>query len=353
MREISKVIKLKEYPYTYVRTVTMKSKLLKKQHYTQLLKMEMNEITKSLQELSYGQEINALALKYKGAALLEKAIEKNLLASFEKLKRISPEELHELIAVYLKRHDIFNLKTILRAHFASVSFADIEPLLLEGVDFKKPDLQALLSLPSVEAIIHKCTFLSERQRQALIEDFKHHPSLLSIENALDKYYYQYTFTFCDRLQGGADLFKTYLLSEIDVVNLKLILRLKKEDIKKEKVLNQIFLFGYSLPRSTIQTLLSLDYDAAVTKLSHHKEFGHLIKKHHKELQDKNMTQLEADLQTYLLRKASLLLHQHPLSGEAILGFMLAKDIEIKNLKTIIKGKQLGLDEQFITAQLVV
>ena len=66
----------------------------------------------------------------------------------------------------------------------------------------------------------------------------------------------------------------------------------------------------------------------------------------------SLVTLEAELYKYLLRKATLLLHQHPLSVDVILGFMLAKDIEIRNLRVIIKGKQLGLSEEFIEKQLV-
>ena len=51
-------INLGSYPYTYVRTVTMKSKLFKKNDYDKLLKMEIHELTKYLQETNYGIEIN-------------------------------------------------------------------------------------------------------------------------------------------------------------------------------------------------------------------------------------------------------------------------------------------------------
>ena len=62
--------------------------------------------------------------------------------------------------------------------------------------------------------------------------------------------------------------------------------------------------------------------------------------------------LETELYRYLLRQSALLLHQHPLSVDVILGFMLAKDIEIRNLRILIKGKQLGLEEDFMERQLV-
>jgi V/A-type H+-transporting ATPase subunit C len=62
--------------------------------------------------------------------------------------------------------------------------------------------------------------------------------------------------------------------------------------------------------------------------------------------------LEAELYKYLLRQSALFMHQHPLSIDVILGYMFAKDIEVRNLRIIIKGKQLGLSEDFIGSQLV-
>jgi V/A-type H+-transporting ATPase subunit C len=63
--------------------------------------------------------------------------------------------------------------------------------------------------------------------------------------------------------------------------------------------------------------------------------------------------LEIDLDTALLKKERLLMHQHPLTVSVILGFMLAKEIEVKNLKVLIKGKMLGLEEQYLEKLLVV
>ena len=62
--------------------------------------------------------------------------------------------------------------------------------------------------------------------------------------------------------------------------------------------------------------------------------------------------LETELYKHLLKQSILFMHQHLLSIDVILGYMFAKDIEVRNLKMIIKGKQLGLSEQFIENQLI-
>ena len=95
-----------------------------------------------------------------------------------------------------------------------------------------------------------------------------------------------------------------------------------------------------------------DFDALIKAL----EETHFKKAIDKGIEDFRNTgsliTLETELYKYLLKQSSLLLHQHPLSVDIILGFMLAKDIEIRNLRILIKGKQLGLSEEFIEKQLV-
>ena len=66
----------------------------------------------------------------------------------------------------------------------------------------------------------------------------------------------------------------------------------------------------------------------------------------------SLIELETSLSKYLFKQSITLLHKHPLSIDVILGYMFTKDMEVKNLKIITKGKQLGLSEEFIEKQLV-
>ena len=52
-------IKIRFCPYTYVRTVVMKTLLLEKQDYDKLIKMDSNEISGFLQETDYKKDIDS------------------------------------------------------------------------------------------------------------------------------------------------------------------------------------------------------------------------------------------------------------------------------------------------------
>jgi len=63
--------------------------------------------------------------------------------------------------------------------------------------------------------------------------------------------------------------------------------------------------------------------------------------------------LETILAKKLLDQAVKMLHQNPLSVDVILGYLFAKEVEIKNLKMLTKGKQLKMDESFLRSIMVV
>jgi len=91
----------------------------------------------------------------------------------------------------------------------------------------------------------------------------------------------------------------------------------------------------------------------LSKTFHRTEYGGIIAKGIEDFKKTNsLISLEIDLYKHLLRRSILFMHQHPLSIDVILGYMFAKDIEVRNLKLLIKGKQLGLSEQFMESQLI-
>ena len=83
------------------------------------------------------------------------------------------------------------------------------------------------------------------------------------------------------------------------------------------------------------------------------DFKDVVEKYSKESEKVNFTNLEIDLDKFLLEQSRKLIKQHPMSVDVILGYMFLKDLEVKNLTRIIKAKQLGLTEDFIEKTIVV
>lgn len=347
-----KTLKLGFYPYTYVRTAVMKSLLFKREDYHKMLKMSFSEIAKFLQESNYKKEINALATEHSGTDLLELALNRNLAESFKKLMKISPYELGLLIREYAKRKDIEDIKTILRGKFTNTNEKTIINSITAAGTLSYDFLTSLLKKESIEEILKNNRIVDFSLLKERLKELNEKKSLVSIENALDKYYYSHLIQFSKILPKEGALFRNFLLNEVEVLNILTLLRLKKAKFGKESI-KDFIISSHRLSDSKIVALAALDDFDELSRALEKTEYRNIIAKGIDEFKKNgSLITLETELYKYLLKQSILLLHQHPLSIDVILGYMFAKDIEIRNIKIIVKGKQLGLSEEFMESQLV-
>ena len=171
-----------------------------------------------------------------------------------------------------------------------------------------------------------------------------------IENALDRHYFTSLADFSKLLPQEGALFRKFLAMEVEILDVLTLLRLKKSKIGNA---GDFIISARGLINPKIAKMQELDDLDALIKALEETHYKDAIDKGIEDFKNTgSLITLETELYKYLLKQSSLLLHQHPLSVDVILGFMLAKDIEIRNLRILIKGKQLGLEEGFIEKQLV-
>ena len=352
MQELKTKLKLGFYPYTYVRTSVMKSLLFRKDDYSRMLKMSFNEIAKFLQESNYKNEINQLAAGYSGADLLELALNRSIAGSFKKLMKISQYELGLLIREYAGRKDIEDIKTILRGRLTGANEKQIQASITAAGTLSYDFLVSLLKKESVEEILKNNGIADFSLFKESLKEFNEKKTLVSVENALDKYYYSSLMQFSRTLPKEGALFRDFLLKEVEILNILTLFRLKKAKLEKSTAKNFMIQTGQPSDH-LIKKLIDVDDIEELSKSLEKTEYKGIILESIGEFRKNNsLIKLETGLYKHLLSQSMLLMHQHPLSIDVILGYMFAKDIEARNLKIIVKGKQLGLSEQFIESQLV-
>ena len=147
--------------------------------------------------------------------------------------------------------------------------------------------------------------------------------------------------------------KEFLLNEIEIKNVLALMRLKRENLDSKRIA-EYMVFSDDAAKRFWEVLLNITDISDMAKKLEKKDYGHVIRKGMESLKENNsMIELETGLYAYLLRKSISLVHRNILSVDVILGYMFAKEIEIRNLRILLKGKQLGLEEEFIERQLVV
>jgi len=187
-----------------------------------------------------------------------------------------------------------------------------------------------------------------------ISEFRQSNNLAALENSLDRIYYSQMLSFSQRLSKQGQIFKNFLLKEVETANILTIFRLKKANAGAEMIKNYLIFSGDKSKDRKIISLASAENIESLSGQFQKTEFRDIIKKGMEEY-DKNgsLITLEIGMQKHLLQQSVSLLHLNLLSVDVMLAYMFAKDIEARNLKILIKGKELGLSEEFIESQLVM
>ncbi|MGI0148508.1 MAG: V-type ATPase subunit, partial [Thermoplasmata archaeon] len=156
-RRITRAIPVESgnYPYVTARVRAKKSALLSADVYERMLLMEIPQIARILGEGAYKAEILALAAKASGVDLIELATSRNLAAVFAQIIGFSEGELRQMIAWYLDRFDVQNIKTIVRGKLFGASAAEIQEDLVPAGSMKESFLQALIELPTLDEVFDK------------------------------------------------------------------------------------------------------------------------------------------------------------------------------------------------------
>lgn len=336
----------KKYAYITARVRAMKSKLMPREVYPKMMNMDIAEITRLIGESEYKQDVDELAQKYSGIDLIEHALNQNLARTYRKLLRVSQDEPNFLITEYLRHWDIWNIKTILRGKYYG---APLEEILDAVVAAGELGYRQLTDIAGMESIQDIKSAVEHTPYYPAIADYEG-GELSAIENRLDKLYYSRLLSFIGKSKGEKLSLK-YIRTEIDLKNLKTLLRTKKAELTKDDILELLIPGGMEVKTSDLNRLASLSLPDLVKALEVYSYWSDIS-----EVATEDMVSLmdvEAVLDRYALAYSSRTSHYYPLSILPIYDYMLRKNMEINNIRTIVRGKEAALPDETIRKHLVM
>lgn len=335
-----------KYAYITGRVRAMKTKLIPNEMYARMLNMDIPEIARYLEETQYKEEIDALAKDYSGAELIEHATFANLAKTYRKLLEVSIDEPQFLILEYLRRWDIWNIKTILRGKFYGASDSEIMKYIVPAGELDREFLEGLAKKDSINDVI--AAFDGTDFAEALSKyDGKF---LASVENALDKlYYFRMERAVGGTLSVGGGLLLKYVRREIDIKNLITLFRMNKAGIEAS-IVQENLIPGGKLSEE-LSRMAGQPYADFVRGLEGYPFWSAISDVATADLD--GVSRIEARLKAYLIRYAWSLSNYHPLSILPVLGYIVTKETEVANIRKIVRGKEAGLPNELIEEQMVV
>ena len=340
------------YAYTVARVKAKKSLLLGEEDYNKMLQMSVPEISRYISESGYQKEMADLAGKFEGVDLVETATYTSMAKVFSSILAASQGELETMVAAYLEKWDIWNLKVILRGKSYGLDADAIREDLVPAGSLGAESLEKLVALDSIEDIISNYAKMVSMNAQEVLDMYKVSQNLGSVEDYVDKYHYQRLLASIDPSSRPTRMFQEFVRKEIAVKNLETILKLKAEGIYGEEALHYVIPGGKQIDRKFATQLANAETIAAAASDLSQLEFYDVIKDL-VEADNVNLSNVVTEMKKYEIAQAKKFSHLYPLSVVPILDYMIHKEVEASNIRTIARGVESGLSKETIKGLLVI
>ncbi len=329
------------WAYIVARTKVMKSRLLKADDFRKLLNMNFDEIIRFLEETEYKKEIDEMGYKYTGPRLLDYALFANLAKTYRKILQVSFGEAKFLIGEYLKRWDIWNVINILRGKNAGIDPEIIEETLVPAGEIGEEQLKSLV-VKDIEEIVKE--FEGTPYYEALSKIGT--APMNVVEDELYKIYYRKLVEISPR-EFETKLFVNFIRMEVDIKNIKTILRLKMDGAEIDEIMERIIPGGFEITEDEARKLAAMPLDELLKSLE-----GYWFWKG-MEVELKGLAEVEVEFDKMWIKTIAKRASNYPLSVLPVLQYIVLKKVEVDDLRVLGWGKWQGLPNEEIERQMVI
>jgi len=347
------------YEYTNARIRGMKPKLMSKSRLEEFVEMEdVNSILRELENTTYKDDIEKTIIRYPLPQCVDEAFKENLSRTFKKILRIAEEgEPKTLVKVLLRKWDVLNIKTILRGKSAKISKKEISENVIPIGELDEVALKELIEQETVEAVINMLMILGSPYSKPLkmsLKEYKKMKSLAPLEDTLDKFYYNHTLEMTEGECENLRLVREMITTEIDIVNIRTVLKSIKANVDVEFAKKFLIKNGKELKIGRLVDLIKTRNIQQVVVNLKETSYGPAMEKGWKNYSKTgSITDFENELEKFMIKKGVGMFRKDPLGVGIIIGYMYAKENEIRNLRMITRCKDIGIPPKDIEEVLTI
>lgn len=323
------------YAYAVGRVRVLETRLLDKSKLERMVEAPaVDEALKVLAETDYANLVAELDSVYEFEKILREEIRRTYLL----VQKINPQaHLTDLISL---KYDLHNLKVLLKANYLEEAG---DMLLFPVGTIPLDKLQAIVAEENFQELPAALRAAVEQ----ITEEFVVSGDPQVIDLSLDRTLYAMLIGTAREL--CSTVLEGLFVREADLTNIKTFLRVKRMGRDKE-FLKKAFLPSGRLPIDLFSSLLDEPLEFLADRLAM-SDYAAVVSEGVREWQEKgNITYFEKladDLLTAYLQQGK----RKPFGLEPLIGYLYAKEIEVKNIRMILVGKINGLPIEAIRERL--
>jgi len=342
------------YAYACARVKARKKFLLSRDAYSRLLLMDVHEIGRFLGETQYSEEVTHYASRYSGANLVEVAVTRNLASTYRDILGFTTGHLREMVGDYLRRWDTFNIKTVLRGKMTKATDAEVVDTLVPAGAFSDEYLRSLVAMDTLAEIMDVVSQVPAlRISPDMVREVVDSGRLAPLEDHLDKMLYYDLLDVIEPTNKAEMILRDFVRREIDVTNLKVLLKLKAERISEDKISKYLVPGGREFGIDKLRGLAQAEGFSQVIEALEKSSMVEDIKPSLERFrEDRRLAGITIALDKALIGTSEKFAHFYPLSVLPIVNYMIRKKVEVDNIRIIARGKESGLSNKIIEELLV-
>lgn len=319
----------------------------------------LNEVAKLLEPTAYGPALIQSGSTYRGAPLLEVAMNRTFVQRNRLAYESAPFSGKPVVGAYLRRWDIQNIEIILSGKAQNRPIAEVESALVSSRDIAAgffagtmtlDDFRLLLQQPTLEAVANALVkFGYGGVLLPRLDAYQRTKDIFPLLAALDRDYYERLSASVRFFQGDEWVVRSFAASEIDVRNAMLVLKARDAGLPPEMAQERILPGGTLPPAYYGEPLSARGVEEAAALLA--AKFPSLPEGLETFRTTKSLTGFEASLERARAVAELKRLKTFPLALAMTFTFLLKAELERSDLRRIIYGKLYGLAPEKIRALL--
>ena len=338
--------------YVASRAKSRRKKLADLARMRQLINQSTDQLTASVSNMGYADEVNLYAGKLTGADLVEAALTHNLEAELFDILKMCNGKIRDIVGIYTSRFEYQNAKVVLRSVVNEVSIEKVSNSIL-------PDLNEINTpwLKIIETADDLRSAALQMRRKSFGSDLKALPEdarLSEYEDALDRHYFKSALKSLKANNPATRYLKDYLSMEIDHRNMLNILEANSIGISSEETSKLLIPGGKILPSRSFSTiaaggksaLLDILRSSARFDMAH---FEMLLDEVAKSRSLDSIVTWFKEREYKFMKKMSYL---HPISALPIVYYVAMKVQEVADLRIIVRGRFAGLPAEVLEAHIL-
>ena len=272
---------------------------------------------------------------------LEKALDVQLGETYDLVARLAPSGVKSSFKVLAKQSDIDNIKSLLIAKEAGLDKEATEELLIPAGSL----YEDISRLSDAETVTDVVAGLDGTEYAPVLEEvipqYENTGMVLPFESALNKYYLEKLLKSTESpADENTQILYSYIGNQVDVANIKLILRAKADGLDYDAISPYMISSGYQLREWKLKDLMeSQDVTGVISSLEGTKYADVLTELLPEYNETGSVAIFEKALDKFLVDSAKSASMKKPIGIGPIIGYLSQKEVEIKNLKVIARAKR--------------